>query len=118
MRVHPRGSHPHPNKRALNPPQRDCARLLSTIKKQKQAKVDVVVETMQDSLQVLLQNDAKLQSLEQASEALTAQAKARGHVVVVWLIGWLCGCGCLLGWWWSTVCGWSLLTVVLLPTSI
>lgn len=37
----------------------------------------MVRETMQDSLAVLLQNDAKLQSLEQASEALTEQAKAR-----------------------------------------
>lgn len=39
--------------------------------------MEVVRETMQDSLAVLLQNDAKLQSLEQASEALTEQAKAR-----------------------------------------
>lgn len=40
-----------------------------------QAKVDVVRETMQDSLQVLLQNDGKLQRLEAASEAMTEQAK-------------------------------------------
>jgi hypothetical protein len=56
-----------------------------------QAKVDVVREAMQDSLQVLLENDAKLQNLEKASEALTEQAKVcvclwRGSV---WL--WLWG---------------------------
>ena len=47
-----------------------------------QAKVDVVREAMQDSLQVLLQNDAKLQNLEKASEALTEQAK----VCRVWVM--------------------------------
>lgn len=40
-------------------------------------KVDVVRETMQDSLQMLLERDGKLQRLEAASEALTEQAKVR-----------------------------------------